>query len=283
MISQNYLTLPFYLPRICRTWSNWPQYLFDYLLRRKGKFRKSQPAVYRLRNGTQLMDTSGTLAGTMAVVFVRREYGALSRFKTIVDIGANLGCFAVYAAQRCPEAKIYCFEPEQSNFAALRRNIAINGLTDRVSAYPYAVASESGRRDLAVTAESLVNSFHIIPAGSGRATVSCTTLNEIFHTHNLETIDLLKLNCEGTEYEILETCKPDDLARIANIRLEYHNLDGGTRTGRWIQSFLQSRGFRIERFTRYMNRSGFVWAARAWLGLELVDALPVLFQVAATV
>jgi FkbM family methyltransferase len=280
MISQNYLTLPLYLPRICRLWSNWHEYLFDYLLRRRGKFRKSQLSVYKLRDGTRLVDTSGTLAGTMAVVFVRREYGELAQFKTIVDVGANLGCFAVYAAQRCPDAKIYCYEPQKQNFASLQRNIEINGLTDRVSAFPYAVASKSGRRDLAVTAESLVNSFYIIPDESGRETVDCTTLGEILETHKLETIDLLKLNCEGTEYEILESLSSEHLARISNVRLEYHNLEAQSRSGEWLVRFFRDRGFRIERFTRYMKRSGFVWATRFWVGVEMIEALPALLRVA---
>src|SRR5437879_3298366 len=213
-VSQNYFTLPFYLPRIFRLSRNWPEYLVDYLLRRNSRFRKTKPAVYRLRNGLQLTDTSGTLAGTMAVVFVRREYGRLERFRTIVDVGANIGCFAVYAARLCPEARIFCYEPEPHNFASLNRNIDINGLAGRVSAFRFAVAAHEGQRELAVTAESHLNSFHIIPAHSARETVNCTTLRDIFTSQKLDAIDLLKMNCEGTEYEILESSTTTDLDRI---------------------------------------------------------------------
>ena len=255
MISRNYFTFPFYLPRICRLWSNWPEYLVNYLLRR------STPAEYRMRNGTKLIDGSGDSAGTLAVVFVRREYGCLERFRTIVDIGANMGSFAVYAAQSCPDARIYCYEPEELNFGLLRRNIGVNGLEGRVATFQCAVASRSGRRDL-VVGESLLNSFHIASAGSSIQTVDCTTLRDIFVRQELDIIDLLKINCEGAEYEILEGCSSADFDRIANIRLEYHNLDAPRRDGDSLSRFLQDRGYSIERFTRYSSTSGFIWAAR---------------------
>jgi FkbM family methyltransferase len=256
LITTNYFTFPFYIPRICRLLSNWPRYLFNY------SFRRSNPAQYRMRDGIRMIDGSGTLAGTLAVVFVRREYGDLAKFQTIVDIGAHLGGFAVYAARSCPDARIYCYEPEQRNFALLKRNIDINGLDGRVSVFQSAVASNSGARDLAV-GDSLVNSFHIPPPNASLETVDCTTLKDIFVHQGLEAIDLLKINCEGAEYEILESCSHADFNRIANIRLEYHNLDTVNRNGDSLARFLQSRGYRIDRFSRYRGDSGFIWATRA--------------------
>jgi FkbM family methyltransferase len=264
MISEHYFTFPFYVPRICRNWSNWPEYLFNYLLRR------NTPAMYRMRNGVRLVDDSGTLAGTIAVVFIRQEYGCLYQYRTIVDIGAHVGSFAVYAAQLCPDASIYCYEPEARNFSFLKKNIGLNRLEGRVTAVQCAVASHNGRRDLAVSG-SLLNSFHIMAPGAGCETVDCTTLSEILASQGLETVDLLKMNCEGAEYEILEGCSASDLNRIANIRLEYHNLDDEGRNGESLSRFLQNRGYRIERFSRYLNASGFIWATRIWLGGMITD------------
>jgi FkbM family methyltransferase len=189
-------------------------------------------------------------------------------FRTIVDVGAHKGIFAVHAAQSCPDARVYCYEPEQQNFDYLQRNIAVNGLESRVSAFRCAVGSVNGPRNLAV-GTSLVNSFHIIPHGASCQTVNCTTLKEIFARHQLDTIDLLKMNCEGAEYEILESCSRADFDRIANIRLEYHNLKAA-HSGDSLSGFLATRGYRIERFTRYLNSSGFIWATRA----AVVSVLP---------
>lgn len=254
MITRNCFTLPFYIPRICRLWSNWPEYLFNYLLRRH------RPAEYRMRSGLRVIDRTGTLPGTLAEVFVRQRYGSVKHFRTIVDVGANVGSFALYAAQSCPEARIYCYEPEQQNFYLLKQNIQINGLEGRVAAFQCAVASSSGRRKLAVDI-SQWNSFHYLRDGASHQLVDCTTLRDVLTEHCPEGIDLLKLNCEGAEYEIVEACSNSDCARIANIRVEYHNLDA-SRNGDSLRRYLEARGYRIEWFTRRRTVSGFIWATR---------------------
>jgi FkbM family methyltransferase len=224
--------------------------VFNYILHR------DRPAEYRMRNGFRLTDATGTLSQ----VFVRRQYGSLERFRTIVDVGANVGSFAVYAAQPDRDVRIYCYEPEQQNFCLLKQNIRINGLEGRVSAFQCAVASSEGRRNLAVVACPL-NSFHVLPDGGRYQIVDCTTLKNILADHHLEAIDLLKMNCEGAEYEILEGCSKSQFERIANIRLEYHNLDA-SRSGESLSRYLETRGYRIERFTRRLGHSGFIWATR---------------------
>src|SRR5688572_26717732 len=153
MITQNYFTLPFYIPRICRLWSNWPEYLLNYVLRRH------RPTEYRMRSGFRVIDTTGTLPGTLAEVFVRRRYGSVAGFRTIVDVGANAGSFAVYAAQSCPGARILCYEPEPQNFLRLRQNLRVNGLDGRVAAFQSAVGSSSAPRKLGVGHDSQLNSF----------------------------------------------------------------------------------------------------------------------------
>ena len=256
MITQNYFTLPFYVPRICWLWRNWPEYLLNYVLRRH------RPTEYQLRSGLRLIDTTGTLPGTLAEVFVRRRYGTVDQFRTIVDIGANVGSFAVYAAQSSPRARIFCYEPEQENFRRLEKNLSINGLEGRVTAFQSAVASTIAPRTLAVSVSQL-NAFDDLRAGASHQVVACTTLRDIRREHGLDTLDLLKMNCEGAEYEILGACSRADYDGILNIRLEYHNLDGVSRNGESLRRHLEARGYTIERFTRRLTDSGFIWATAA--------------------
>jgi FkbM family methyltransferase len=259
--SLNLLSFPLYLPKILRLLKNWPLYLMNYLGRR------SCPAEYRMRNGYRLIDGAGTLAGTIAVVFVREEYGPLKTHKTIVDIGANMGSFALFAAQRCPGARIFCYEPDSRNFAVLKQNIDVNGLQERVLAFPCAVASESGDRKMGLAASP----DHSLLASGGAGAeewVRCTTLRDILQQHDLETVDFLKVNCEGAEYEILYNCTPEELQHVANIHLEYHSCHGQRNNGNALCEYLRGKGFEIGRFTRHVDRtglfkeSGFIWAAR---------------------
>lgn len=57
---------------------------------------------------------------------------------TLFDIGANVGIFSVYAGLR--GVRVMAFEPEAQNFAALNRNVFVNGLADHVTCYPLAFA-----------------------------------------------------------------------------------------------------------------------------------------------
>ena len=215
-----------------------------------------------MRNGFRLIDATGTLAGTIAVVFIRREYGRFENFRTIVDIGANMGSFALYAAISCPEAKIFCYEPVAENYGFLKRNLAINSLEKRVAAFQYAVAARSGRREIAL-GTSPTHSLLGIDCSAGHRLVECITLGDIINSQHLETVDLLKVNCEGAEYEILESCSRAELDHFPNIRLEYHNLDAFKRNGGWLSRFLESRRYKIESFSKYRDESGIIWARRA--------------------
>jgi len=255
MPSQHFFTFPFYLPRVIRQIDNWPRYVANYALRRE------RPAEYRLRGGYRLVDEAGSMAGTIAVVFVRREYGLLENCRVIVDIGSNMGTFALYAALQCPAAKVHCFEPEPRNFATLQRNIALNSLQDRVLLYPCAVASSSGERDMAVTSSPL-NTLVPVDNGANRVRVSCLCLSDILERLGVDRIDVLKVNCEGAEYEIFENLPQECFQRLPDIRLEYHNLDRSHRNGRALAKVLEDHGYRIRRFTRWKDESGFIWADR---------------------
>lgn len=61
---------------------------------------------------------------------------------TMLDIGANIGSFSVYAAV-VKKAKVYSFEPSSPNFYLLNRNIQLNNINDLVTAFPIALSDES--------------------------------------------------------------------------------------------------------------------------------------------
>ena len=77
------------------------------------------------------------------------------------DIGANIGVFSIYAGLR-PGVEVLAFEPAAASYAALCRNIEVNGLGDHVQAYCLAIGdrTELGRLNLSATnAGSVFNAF----------------------------------------------------------------------------------------------------------------------------
>ena len=117
------------LPRIRQLLVNWPSFLQHYLIHRHGD------ATYRFRSGIEIHDIEGYAAGTIAVVFIRKHYGSVRKLKTILDVGANIGVFSLFAAVQSRDAKIFSCEPVPSNYALLKANITRNKLDDRITAF----------------------------------------------------------------------------------------------------------------------------------------------------
>jgi hypothetical protein len=61
-------------------------------------------------------------------------------------------------------------------------------------------------------------------------------------------VDVLKLDCEGAEYSILEHTSEDVLQRVRVIMMEFHDLKDPRRTGLQLIGLLVSKGFRIAHF-----------------------------------
>jgi FkbM family methyltransferase len=193
---------------------------------------------------------------TAFVIFAREEYGRFPGRATVVDIGANLGMFALYAARQGAR-RVIAFEPNASAYAIMERNLA--GLRGRCEARTHrlAVSGEHGGT-VRFPVEASVYNRIAEPGEAGTfETVGTTSLAHIVESEAPEGVDLLKLDCEGAEYDILYA--PDaPLERIREIRMEYH---GGR--GRELAAFLEGRGFRIDRLEEDGPWTGMLWARRS--------------------
>jgi FkbM family methyltransferase len=179
----------------------------------------------------------------------------MMRGGTVVEIGAHKGYFTLLAASVAE--RVLVFEPDARNFAALQKNLALNG-GGNVTAVPKAVSSTSGTRTFTVS--SITDARHtFFPSdfsGTGKAVeVECTTLTDIIEGHRLESVDVLKLDCEGSEYDVLLGCDRDTIRRIRGIVLEVHeSLEIGHRAAELIE-FLESHGFTSEMYDE-QHRAG---------------------------
>ena len=165
---------------------------------------------------------------------------------TIVDVGAANGDFAVHAASRSPRGVVHAFEPLPEAFARLEEHVRLNGVAN-VRAVPQAVAAQEGHLAL-YTVTGLAGQHRTAGDGSAAAgpavAVRATTLERAFEAAGIERCDLLKLDCEGAEFEILLSLPDTVLARIARIVLEYHDHVTG-HTHEELAARLSERGFRV--------------------------------------
>jgi FkbM family methyltransferase len=173
----------------------------------------------------------------------------IRRGDVVIDVGANIGVFAAFAASRAPEVKVYAYEPFPGNIEWLQRNMKESGLTN-VNIRAQAMAGAQGERVLHVNPESwIVHSLVREDGGDGKQDISvkCLSLDEALDAEGIARCDLLKLDCEGSEYEILQGCSPAALKRVRRIVGEYHDREN-LGTGESLCRFLESRAFRIDRF-----------------------------------
>jgi FkbM family methyltransferase len=176
-----------------------------------------------LHNGTKISLSDNPLDNiTVFVIFVKEDYGKVLNESIVIDIGANIGVFSLYAAQ-CGAKKIYAYEPNSTAYSVLLRNIADNKLEDIIIPYRFAV---SGSDDETVNIPLCSSPYNQMVRGNTNEDyeeVSTITLETILIQNKIDFVDLLKMDCEGAEYEIIFGLKVSIFSKLMEIRMEYHD------------------------------------------------------------
>ena len=163
----------------------------------------------------------------------------------VVDIGAAMGDYSVWAARQVPNGSVVAVEPFPDSVELLHRNLSENHV-ENVRVIEKAVSGSSGNAELNLVGKSLVQHSTSL-SGNNRATtqVSSITLAELLHESQIETCDYLKMDCEGGEYDILFNSSTETLFKIKRICMEVH--DGVTQFSRAdMLTFLEGNGYRTK-------------------------------------
>jgi FkbM family methyltransferase len=197
--------------------------------------------AFRTRAGPTLTTEIGT-AWPIVEIFRDGHYDipiAWRDARRVVDVGGHVGAFAIWVATRAPSAQIETFEPEPRNFADLVANVERNGLGERVVAHNAAVGARDQRSVLHVPLRRDMSSLF---AGRGRQVeVECVSLDRHLRERVDTPVDVVKLDCEGAEWEILPSLSEESLHRIRHLVIEFHahgpaQIETATRD-------LRARGF----------------------------------------
>ena len=229
------------LLRLRRAIRNWPRVLLDHTHLTKADY------VCYLRNGTTFNVRGGTDdRHVIFELFVEQIYPVHVRAGSVViDIGAHIGCFTVWAATQ--GARVFAYEPFPPNFTALQRNLTRNRLND-VYLSNLAVAGNQQTRELFIPKNKMDSGRYSLHPGRGFETidVESVTLDEVLSANRLDHVDLLKIDCQGAEYEILYEANPQTLARISSIVVECEYFEGEEkRSVGGIAKYLEDGGFVI--------------------------------------
>jgi FkbM family methyltransferase len=217
-----------------------------------------QTMRFRMRDGSsirsRIVDGGGLLS-----VYVDHDYDVPGvdwpAARTIVDIGAHVGSFTVWAARRSPRARLVAVEPNPETFQLLTQNIRDNGLQDRVITVNSAIAAAPGIGSLELVEHSLGTR---LARGTGTGhRVNVQTLAELLADAGLVDVDLLKMDCEGREYEVFEAIGSELLRSVRVLACEYHPEPN--RDVEELDRMLHWAGFKVQRPD---SRLGVLWATR---------------------
>jgi FkbM family methyltransferase len=184
--------------------------------------------------------------------------------QSIVDVGANIGVFAVWAATLNPQGRVFSVEPSPRMFRFLRDNVSRNKLNN-LTILQAACAGKRGQTVMYSRGSEVMNTLYTRDnygsTFSPSISIKAVTLADVFERFGIDTCDLLKLDCEGAEYEILFQSKKETLRRIANITMEYH-LGLNDHTPGELAGFLESHGFSVQWSPPLDVESGYLSATR---------------------
>jgi|SRR5687768_1586766 len=182
----------------------------------------------------------GVSNGDMKAIFVDGVYQKLPvKNKTVVDIGANIADSAIYFAL-CGATKIIGLEPSPRNYEVAYKNINSNNLNN-IRLILAGCSNHTG--EIKIDVDSYYESgilFTVKDLERG-VKVSLLTLEDILNENNLgfDGSIILKMDCEGCEYESILSANKSTLQRFSHILIEYHH---GYKD---LKEKLRRSGFRV--------------------------------------
>ena len=227
--------------------------------------RRDNGTQLELRDGTRFAVRSLMDAWIVKETNLDRDYevhgAAIQDGWIVVDIGAGLGDFTVFAAQRTPHGRVFAYEPAPDSVALLRENLRLNGIKN-VDIFPYAVSSKNGELILDVSGGVAVQ-YRTVGDTSperGKITVRSVALADVLSALPGGACDFLKMDCEGAEYDMLLHLDEVSLKRIRRICLEYHEFVTPCSHTDLEKHFL-SRGWNVRSSpSRVRHELGFLYA-----------------------
>lgn len=160
----------------------------------------------------------------------------------VIDVGANIGITTVAIAKRIRRVgRLHSFEPVPEYFGILKDNVASNRLVN-VKVYELAVTDRVGRAPFYQKESS---SGIVSEEGARKLEVSTTSIDRFLYDEKIERIDLINMDCEGSELLVLKGAKETLRKNKVKIFCEIHH------------DFLKQLGQSVEDIVEYLRELEF--------------------------
>lgn len=170
-------------------------------------------------NTTVLRTYAGDL-GILYEIFWQRTYDLpqlrAGAYRTVVDVGANVGLAALFFLEKFPVSRLVCVEPEPANFQLLQRNLRGTAAV--------AVQAALSAADGTVKIDSSPQAYNAkVSADTGTTEVAAISMSTLLRSQNMAWVDLLKIDIEDYEKQVFAG-PADWLAQVGVLLIEIHSI-----------------------------------------------------------
>jgi len=184
----------------------------------------------------------------------RRLQPHVSAGSTVIDVGANIGFYAVpFARWVGPQGRLIALEPEAANHRRLTARIAAAGLAGRALLLEAAAAERSGRLRLAINPDH-PGDHKLAPDGAdGGVEIAAHALDDLMAAHPGPPVSLVKIDVQGAELrvikgalQLIERDRPALLVEIDPAARDQTGVPAATQ----LLALLAERGYDFLPWTR---------------------------------
>jgi FkbM family methyltransferase len=142
-------------------------------------------------------------------------------YDAVIDVGANVGLFALRAKQLWPDAKILAIEPHPENFRRLQSLVAMNKLQD-IRPLQVGVGERCGSAKLYLDPRNIAGHSMYKGAESGQEAmlIEIRPLADLIREIEPTSRVLVKIDCEGCEFPLISSLTVDVASRISCLVIE---------------------------------------------------------------
>ena len=229
--------------------SNWQEYTFH-----KNK-RHTRPLTFITRPHPIHFEVPESLYQVFKEIFMEDFYESeklmakLPSNPLVIDVGANAGFFNVLLFSKLKTAQVFAYEPLPSNIQLFQKTIKRNTAMKNIELIQAAVTG-SPKDSIELYTEDTQDNTVVSSVFAGfnklnqkKISVPAQSLATIIEKNDLEKVDLLKLDCEGSEYDIIYNTDASVLKKVNMMVIEVHQIDEEKNNLNSLDEYLRLLGY----------------------------------------